>query len=80
MHVYSTVLRRRQEHILYSIHSYMLHTHYRFQLKRLKKCKDDVKQIAHCFINIWQEAEGSKIYSDYCTKNLKLVFSSNLSI
>ena len=61
-------------------YTYTTYVHCRFQLKRLKQCKDDVKQIAHCFINIWQEAEGSKIYSDYCTKYPKLVISSNLSI
>ena len=69
---------------MWLLHSFIVLTYsilllYRFQLKKLKSCKDDVKQIAECFIRIWQEAEGSKIYSDYCTKYPKLVFSSILS-
>ncbi|XP_065893857.1 pleckstrin homology domain-containing family G member 1-like isoform X2 [Dysidea avara] len=39
-----------------------------FMLKSLQQCKDDIKQIAKCFITIWENAEGFKIYSDYCTK------------
>ena len=66
------------QHCFISTHNYTLHIHYRFQLKRLKQCKDDVKQIAQCLINIY--GRSSKIYSDYCTKYPKLVFSSNLSI
>ena len=41
---------------------------FRFMLKSLQQCKDDIKQIAKCFITIWENAEGFKIYSDYCTK------------
>ncbi|XP_065893948.1 pleckstrin homology domain-containing family G member 1-like isoform X2 [Dysidea avara] len=39
-----------------------------FMLKNLQQCKDDIKRIAKCFIRIWENAEGFKIYSDYCTK------------
>ena len=46
---------------------------YRFQLRSLQQCKDNVKLIAQCFIDIWEKAEGSKIYSDYCTKYPRLV-------
>ena len=62
--------------ITYIVQAYSVLLHYRFQLKSLKNCKDDVKQIAECFMKIWREAEGSKIYSDYCTKYPKLVLSS----
>ena len=59
------------QHCFISTHSYTLHIHYRFQLKRLKQCKDDVKQIAQCLINIYGRRLKALRYTPIIALNIQ---------
>ena len=67
--MYMCFIRTSFMHIHTWLHAYVYLNCciYRYMLKSLQKCHYDVKRISNCFVRVWEDDAGLKIYSDYCS-------------